>query len=145
MAEEATNVLRAELIAALSANTERLRDAIRADLTRPIRLDEGRRRQFEIDPFFFDISSCATDEALLSDNWLDDALPEAWFERAEAAEGGWNEMISAELCPWFAECWEAVGGPARFSPAFLFFHGYHLEQFDLESRRWLSSAEASGE
>jgi hypothetical protein len=49
------------------------------------------------------------------------------------------------LCPWFAECWEAVGGPARFSPAFLFFHGYHLQQYDLERRCWLSSAEAFGE
>ena len=145
MAEAAANVLGAELLAALSANTDRLRDAIRADLARPIYLDEGCCLQFEVDPFFFGISSCATEEALLSDNWLDDSLPEGWFERADAALGGWSEMISAELCPWFAECWEAAGGPARFSPAFLFFHGYHLKQFDLERRRWLSSAEASRE
>jgi len=109
MPEAAVNRLRAELLAALSANGDRLRDAILAELARPIPLDEGRCLQFEIDPFFFGISSCATEEALLSDNWLDDALPEGWFERAEAAEGGWDEMISEELCPWFAECWEAAG------------------------------------
>jgi hypothetical protein len=144
MAEASASGLRAELRAALSVNTDRLGDAIRADLARPIRLDEGRSLRFEIDPFSFGIFSCATEEVLLSDDWLDDALPEDWFERAEAAEGGWIEMISEELCPWFADCWATAGGPTRFSPAFLFFHGHHLVQFDLERRRWLSSAEASG-
>jgi hypothetical protein len=117
---------------------------MRTELARPINLDDGRRLQFEIDPFFFGISSCATEEALLSADWLNEALPEDWFERADTLAGGWNEMISQELCPWFVECWQAVDGPARFSPAFLFFHGYHLQQFDLGRGRWLSSAEAFG-
>jgi hypothetical protein len=143
MQNPALSVLRAELLIALSANTDRLRDALRADLARPIDLDEGRHLQFEIDPFF-GISSCATEEAILSDDWLDEALPKDWFERAEALAGGWNEMISQELCPWFAECWKAVDSPTRFSPAFLFFHGHHLQQFDLEHRRRLSSTEAFG-
>ena len=138
-------VLREELLAALSASTDRLRDAIRQDLARPIHLDGGRCLQFEVDPFFFGISSCATEEPILSSEWLDDVLPNDWFERAEVAMGGWNEMISAELCPWFAESWAAVGGPARFTPAFLFFHGHHLEQYDLERRFWVSSAESSKE
>ena len=141
MTEPGTNSLRTELLAALAANTERLQDALRADLARPIHLSEARRLQFEVDPFFFGISSCETEEPILSD-WLEKALPDDWFERAEAAAGGWNEMISAELCPWFAACWEAVGGPAKFSPAYLFFHGYHLNQYDLERRRWLPSKEA---
>jgi hypothetical protein len=144
MENPALSMLRAELVVALSANTDRLCGAMRADLARPINLDEGRRLQFEIDPFFFGISSCATEEALLSADWLNEALPEDWFERAESLAGGWNEMISQELCPWFAQCWQAVDGPARFSPAFLFFHGYHLHQFDLERRCWISSAEAFG-
>jgi hypothetical protein len=144
MAEGVTNVLRAELLAVLSANTGRLLEAMRDELARPIALEGGRRLQFEVDPFGFGVFSCATEEALLSGNWLEDALPGDWFERAEAALGGWTELISAELCPWFAECWQAVAGPARFSPAFLFFHGYHREQFDLERLRWLPAAEAFG-
>ena len=142
MTETSTSALRMELLAALAANRERLQAALRSELARPIHLPEGRRLQFEIDPFFFGISSCATEEPLLSDDWLENALPDDWFERAEAAAGGWNEMISAELCPWFADCWEAVNGPASFSPAFLFFHGYHLDQYDLERRRWLSPIQA---
>ena len=108
---------------------------MRADLARPVDLEQGRRLQFECDPFFFGISSCATEEGLLPGGWLEAALPADWFERAEAVEGGWDELISRELCPWFAECWRAVGGPERFSPTFLFFHGHHAEQFDLEPER----------
>jgi hypothetical protein len=140
-----TQDLRAELRSALLAHTEALRVALQDELARFVQLEPGRRLQFEIDPFFFGISSCVTEEVILPGNWLDRALPADWFERADAAKGGWNAMISAELCPWFAECWKAVDGPAKFSPAFLFFHGYHGEQFDLESARWLSSSEAFGE
>jgi hypothetical protein len=145
MAKQAAKKLRKELLAALSANTAPLRDAIRADLARIIELEKGHRQQFEIDPAFFGVSSCRTEEMLLADDWLRAALPKDWFERAEAGEGSWNEMISEELCPWFADCWQAVGGPAWFSPALLFFHGYHMRQYDLENRCWLSSAEAFGE
>lgn len=143
MAEANTGELRAELLAALSANTGRLCDAMRVDLARPITFAQGRFLRFEIDPFSYGIYSCATEEVLL-DDWLDAALPGDWFERAENALGGWGELIAAELCPWFADCWQAVGGPPRFSPAFLFFHGHHLYLYDLESRRWLSAAEALG-
>jgi hypothetical protein len=141
MTETASRDLREELLTALSASTDRPRDGIRKHLARPIHLDDGRYLQFEVDPFFFGISSCATEEPILSGEWLDDVLPRDWFERAEAALGGWNEVIAAELCPWFAESWVAVGGPARFTPAFLFFQGYHLELYDLERRFWVSSAE----
>ena len=46
MVESASDVLRAELLAALSANTDRLRDAILADLARPtmVRHRDGARQ-----------------------------------------------------------------------------------------------------
>jgi hypothetical protein len=44
------------------------------------------------------------------------------------------------MCPWFAAGWRQAGGPAKFSPAFLFFHDYHDSQYDLEGERWLSGA-----
>jgi hypothetical protein len=135
--------LRAELLAALAANSVRLCDALCRELARPISLEPGRPLQFEIDPFFYGISCCATEAAMFGD-WLDAALPDDWFERTEQSLGGWHGIICDELCPWFADCWAAVGGPARFRPAYLFFHGYHGDQYDLEKRRWLMSAKAFG-
>lgn len=137
MAEATADPLRAELRAALAANTGRLVDAIRVELAREVELEPGKRMQFEVDPFFYGISSCASEEPLLVD-WLDGSLPTDWYERVEEALGGWDGLVSEELCPWFAECWREASGPQRYSPAFLFFHGYHNNQYDLEGRRWLS-------
>ncbi len=145
MAKEAAIALLAELCAAFAANTDRLRASLAVELVRPSSLEKGRRFQFELDPFDFGISSCATEESILPGSWLDNALPADWFDRAEAVEGGWNEMISEELCPWFAEIWQAVGGPAVFSPAYLFIHGYDQKQFDLDRRLWITAAEAFGD
>src|SRR5262249_5605529 len=141
MEKIAASRLRDELVAALIANADRLRQALSAELAKPIALEAGRRLQFEIDPWFFGVTLCATEEIILPGNWLDGALPGDWFERAEEAEVNWDAMISEELCPWFAECWQAVGGPATFSPAYLFLHDYHRQQYDLERRCWLSLAE----
>jgi hypothetical protein len=144
MPESAASVVRSELQAALAANTARLRDALHAELARDIALDEGRCLQFEIDPCFFGIHSCSTEEIILPGDWLNAVLPSDWFERAELAEGSWDAMISEELCPWFAASWQAAGGPTRFSPTFLFFHGYHGRQYDLERRCWLLAEEVFG-
>lgn len=142
MEEPAIVRLRAELTAALSANTDRLQTAIRSQLAGPMALATGQRLQLEIDPYFFGIELCATEETILPGGWLDAALPEDWMDRAENVLGGWNAIISAELCPWLADCWQAAGGPAAYSPAYLFFHGYQQEQFDLERRCWTSCDEA---
>jgi hypothetical protein len=140
----ATDELRAELVAALAGAAERLRSALREALARPIALEPGRRLQFEADPFGFGVTLCATEETILPGGWLDEALPADWFERAEQAGSDWDATIREELCPWFAAGWQAAGGPAVYRPAYLFFHGYHREQYDLERRRWLPSAEAFG-
>jgi hypothetical protein len=136
--------LRAELVAALAANADRLRRALRAELAQSISLGPGRRLQFEIDDFCFGVTLCATEGILLPGDWLDEVLPADWFERADDSLDGSHDIICEELCPWFAECWEAIGGPAAFSPAYLFFHWYP-QQYDLERRSWTPAGEAFGE
>jgi hypothetical protein len=140
VADAIADQLRAELRAALAVNTGRLHDAIRVELARGVVLEPGRRMQFEVDPFFYGIASRGSEEPVLTD-WLDGSLPTDWYERAERALGGWDAPVWEELCPWFAECWREAGGPQRYSPAFLFFHDYHNDQYDLEGRRWLSGTE----
>jgi len=137
--------LRAELLAVLSANTSRLCDGLRAELARPFTLGPGRRLQFEADPWSWGITCCATEEPVFDRDRLSDDLPGDWFERAEEAGVNWDAMLADEVCPWFAECWQSAGGPVRFSPAFLFLHGYHDRQYDLECRCWVPAAEAFGE
>jgi hypothetical protein len=136
--------LRAELVTALAASTAMLRGGLRAELVRPHAMEPGRPLQFEVDPWSWGISSCATEEPVADDDWLSAALPDDWYERAEAAGVNWDGLFESEICPWFAGCWQAEGGPARFSPAYLFLHGYHDQQYDLERRCWVPAAEAFG-
>jgi len=133
--------IRAELAHALDASSERLRRAISVELEKSIELEPDQRIQFEVDPHFYYVTLCATEEELLPDEWLEDALPEGWFERAGEAFDGWDGLVAELMAPWIADCWRDIGGPARFSPAFMFFHGYHHNQYDLELRRWLRGHE----
>jgi hypothetical protein len=144
MVESVASGFRAELVAALAANTARMCDGLRAELARSVKLKEGWPLQFEVDLYSWGIASCASEEPIITDDWLSRTLTWAWFERAEKAGVDWGALISDELCPWFADCWQAAGGPARFSPAYLFFHDYHNEQYDLEQRRWIPAEEAFG-
>lgn len=139
-----TEALRAELLAVLHAATELMCNGLRAELDRTTRLEEGRFLQFAIDPWSWDISSCASEELVLEADWLSERLANDWFERAGEAEVNWDAMLSDEVCPWFANCWQMVGGPARFSPAYLFIHGFHNRQYDLQRQCWLSSATVFG-
>ena len=143
--DDAASALRAELVTALAVNTTQLCDGLRAELARPVKLEPDRCLQFEADPWSWGVSSCASEEPVITDDWLSRELTWGWFERAEVAGVNYDAMIWDELCLWFARCWREVGGPARFSPAFLFFHDYHDQQFDLEQRRWVPAAEAFGE
>jgi hypothetical protein len=101
--------------------------------------------QFEADPYTWGVACCATEEPVTEGDWLDESLPADWYERAEAAGIDWigaRTLLEREICQWFADCWHAEGGPARFSPAYLFLHDYHDQQYDLERRCWVSAAEA---
>lgn len=142
MPEAVAGTLRAELVAALAANTARLCDGLQAELARSVELEKGRRLMFEADPWTWGISSCATEEPVTEPkgDWLSESLPDDWYERTEEAGVDWNVLLSDEVCPWFAGCWQEVGGPARFSPAYLFLHGYHDQLYHLERRCWLPAA-----
>jgi hypothetical protein len=144
MAEAGESALRVELVAILVANTAMLQDGLRAELARPHAIVPGRPLQFEADPWSWGVSSCATEEPVTDGDWLSESLSGNWYERAEAAGIDWNVLLESEICPWFAGCWQAVGGPARFSPAYLFLHGYHDQQYDLEHRYWVPAAKAFG-
>ncbi len=141
----ASEELRGELLAVLDANTPRLCDGLRAELSRPHPEQPGRPLQFEVDSYSWGISSCATEEPVDVGEGLMTELPGDWFERADAAGVNWNAMLCEEICPWFAGCWQVVGGPERFSPAFLFLHDYHDQQYDLKRRCWVPAAVAFGE
>lgn len=86
-----------------------------------------------------------SEEPVFDGHWLADELTGEWFERAEAAGVNWDGLLSDEVCPWFARCWQEAGGPAKFSPAFLFLHGYHEQQYHLEHQCWVPATEAFAE
>jgi hypothetical protein len=113
-------------------------------LARPHPEQPGRPLQFEADPWSWGIASCATEETVFKGESLERELPDDWFERAEASEVNWDALLTDEICPWFAGCWHAVRGPERFSPAYLFLHGYHDQQYDLERRCWLPTSVVFG-
>ena len=142
---EASEVLRSELLSVLAANGPRLCDGLRAELARPHPEQPGRPLQFEADPWSWGMTSTASEEPVFDDDRLADELPADWFARCEAAGVNWDGLLSDEVCPWFAGCWQLVGGPGLFSPAFLFLHDYHDQQYHLERRCWVSVAEAFGE
>lgn len=134
MAKSAHEKLRAELRAALSKNSARLRRALREALAAPIPLEEGEQIRFEIETQDYRISLCATEEDMLPEYWLSDALPPDWWERGEEV---CLPLVSDELGLWFADCWEKEGGPKLYSPAYLFYHGCYAEYYDLDQRRWI--------
>jgi hypothetical protein len=69
-------------------------------------------------------------------------LPDDFLERAEAAGLDWLVAVSEEIVRWFADRWEAAGGPSRYRPAYAFFHGgVDTPRYDLERRRWCEVTE----
>ena len=134
--------LRAELVAALKKSTSQLKRDLRDTLAELREMDDPPLPlQFEAD-CYWGIACCATEEPVFDSDCLDEALPADWAERADEAGLDWNALRESEICPWFAECWAAVKGPARYSPAYLFLHDYGDQQYHLEQRRWIPATEA---
>jgi hypothetical protein len=116
--------------------------AIRRELAGPIDLGHSERLQFEACPHFFGVKLVQTEEEIVPDSAVDDAIPPALRAAAEAADLDVFEAITAELPGWLADRWQAVGGPAQYRPAYLLFHGGLDEpRFDLEQRRWCEVSE----
>jgi hypothetical protein len=120
--------------------------ALRRELTVPIDLGHSGRLQFEVCPYFHGIQLVQTEEGILADSAAQDSLPQQLQDAAEAADFDLHAAVEEELLPWFADRWQAVGGPTLYSPAYLFFHGGLDEpRYDLELRQWLSVEEVFGE
>ena len=83
-----------------------------------------------------------TEEDVLAEDVVDQALPMNIQEGAEEAEIDLSGIVTEEIVPWFAERWRAIGGPTQCSPAYVFFHGgLDSPRYDLESDRWCSVSE----
>jgi hypothetical protein len=132
-----------EALGTLSSGVE---SALRRELARPIDLGHSGRLQFEVCPFFHGIHLVQPEEGVLADSAAEDSVPRELYEAAEAAGFDLHAAVEGELLPWFADRWEAVGGPTHYRPAYAFFHGGLDEpRYDLEQRRWLSVEEVFGE
>lgn len=116
--------------------------AIRRELAEPIDLGHSERLQFEACPFFFGVKLVQTEDEIVPDSAIPDAIPPEMEAAAEAANLDVFAGIAAELPPWLADRWQAVGGPSHYRPAYLLFHG-GLDQprYDLEKRRWCAVSE----
>jgi hypothetical protein len=116
--------------------------AIRRELAKPIDLGHSERLQFEACPHFFGVKLVQTEEEIVPDSAIQDAIPPDLRAAAEAADLSVFEAIEAELPAWLAERWQAVGGPGHYRPAYLLFHGGLDEpRYDLEQRRWCEVSE----
>lgn len=110
--------------------------AIRRALAEPIDLGHSERFQFEACPHFFGVKLVQTEEEIVHDSAVDDAIPPALRAAAVAGDLDVFEAITSELPAWLADRWQAAGGPSHYRPACLLFHGGLDEpRFDLEQRR----------
>jgi hypothetical protein len=116
--------------------------AIRRELAGPIDLGHSGRLQFEACPRFFGIKLVQTEEEIVPDSAIPDAIPPEVQAAAEAADLDVFAGIVAELPGWLAEGWQAADGPSQYRPAYLLFHGGQDEpRYDLEQRRWCEVSE----
>jgi hypothetical protein len=116
--------------------------AIRRELAEPIDLGHSERLQFEACPYFFGVKLVQTEEVIVPDSAIQDAMPQELLDAAESADIGVCDAIEQELPPWLADRWQAVGGPSHYRPAYLLFHGGLDEpRYDLELRRWCEVSE----
>lgn len=134
--------MRAAIREALQSLNAAAESAIRRELSEPIDLGHSERLQFEICPQFFGITLIQTEEEIVPDSAIPDAIPQGVQAEAEAADLDLDGGIEAEVMPWIAARWVAVGGPRHYRPAYAFFHGGQNEpRFDLELGRWFKVSE----
>src|SRR4051812_12208682 len=97
--------------------------AIRRELAGPIDLGHSGRLQFEACPCFFGVKLVQTEEEIVPDSAISDAIPPSLEAEAEAADLDVFAGVAAELPTWLADRWQAAGGPTQYRPAYLLFHG----------------------
>jgi hypothetical protein len=134
--------MRAAIRNALQSLNAATETAIRRELAEPFDLEDSERLQFEVCPHFFRITLVQTEEEIVPHSAIPDAVPRELRDAADAADLDVYAGIKAELFPWFADRWLAVGGPRHYRPAYAFFHGGLDEpRYDLEQRRWCEVSE----
>src|SRR5262245_6017665 len=77
--------------------------AIRRELAEPIDLGHSERLQFEACPHFFGIKLVQTEEEIVPDSAIQNAIPPELQAAAEAADLDVFAGIEAELPPWLAD------------------------------------------
>jgi hypothetical protein len=128
-----------DVLCSLNVTTEA---ALRRELAEPIDLGHSERLQFEACPHFFGIKMVQTEEEIISDSAIREAVPEELWAAAETADISVFEAIEAELPAWLGERWRSVGGPHHYRPAYLVYHGGLDEPlYDLENDRWCEVSE----
>src|SRR5437660_11002123 len=99
-----------EALRSLDAAAEK---AIRSELAKSIDLGHSGRLQFEIDPALFRVHLIQTEDDVLPDMSVFDALPDGFLESAEAAGLDEQVALGEEVVRWLADRWKAAGGPLR--------------------------------
>jgi hypothetical protein len=134
--------MRAAIREALQSLNKTVEAAIRRELSEPFDLGHSERLQFEVCPQSFGIKLIQTEEEIVPDYAVPDTVPQGLRDAAAAADLDVYAGIEAELFPWFADRWQAVGGPLHYQPAYAFCHGGLYEpRYDLEQRRWCEVSE----
>jgi hypothetical protein len=118
VADETEKQLRAELAAALEANTSQLKRDLRAALAELREMDDPLLPlQFEAD-CYWGIACCATEEPVFDSECLDESLPADWAERRmrPASTGiGCGRARSAPGLPLVGQTWAVRPDTARRS------------------------------
>ncbi len=127
---------------ALHSLNRRIEQALRRELSTPLDLGHSGRLQFEIDDFDYRIHLVQTEEDVLAEDAVYQAIPKNVHDAAEEAGIELFVIITEEIVPWFAERWRSIDGPIQYSPACVFFHsGLDSPRYDMEHDRWCSVSE----
>jgi hypothetical protein len=124
----------------LEALSGHLQERFAALLADPPELEWG-NLGLEIDPFSYRLTNTDSEDELLTEEQTESVFYDSAgvCAEAEANEEDFDylEVLAEVFLNWLADCWAQAGGLNVPFPAEAFFHGYHLDRFDLRQREWL--------
>ncbi len=92
-----------------------------------------RALRFEISADDYRVTLVETEEEIVAGMAVYDALTPELLDAAVAADVDVFAPLEAEILPWLAERWSAVGGPRSWPRAYVFFHeDWDPPRYDLE-------------